>query len=120
MLAGALQTSETSDQPDHYAYFLTLYDAKEIPMSLPDIPKNPLPQVPNSVVIIEEGYYGFVGKESGLLVALRNNGDQGFFLSRDNAPSRWIPVVEFTADAKGLLSPEEVEREETEKEGEEF
>ncbi len=89
-------------------------------MAISPMSSTPESQVHHSIVIMEEGYYGFVGKESGLLVALRNNGDEGFFLSRDNAPSRWVSVGQFTADPKGLMSPEEAEKEETGKEGEEF
>lgn len=60
-----------------------------------------------SITIIESGIYGFVGKESGLIIALRENGNEGLFASRENSPLRWIKVEEFTPDGNRLIEPEE-------------
>ncbi len=64
----------------------------------------------NTVVEIE-GLYGFVGTQSGQIIALRNNGDEALFASKDNTPLSWIQIVEFTPDPHGLLSPEEAQKE---------
>jgi len=61
--------------------------------------------------IMEEGLYGFVGKESGVMIALRKEGDEILFASRENAPLRWVSTSDFTPDPHGLLTPEEAHRE---------
>ena len=63
----------------------------------------------NSVLEIE-GVYGFVGKQSGTIIALRNNGDEVLFVSKENAPLAWIKTEEFTADPLGLPTPEELRK----------
>ena len=73
--------------------------------------------VVNTVLEIE-GLYGFFGTQSGQIIALRNNGDEVLFASKENVPLAWIPTEKFTPDPAGLLTPEEVAKEE--KEGEEF
>ncbi len=64
----------------------------------------------NSVVEIE-GLYGFVGKQSGTIIAIRDNGDEVLFVSKENAPLAWIKTTEFTADPLGLPTPEEMRKE---------
>lgn len=51
----------------------------------------------------------FVGRESGLVMAMRNNGDELLFASRDNAPLRWVKVGDVNADPKGIAPVEMIE-----------
>lgn len=60
------------------------------------------------VMIPHAGVVGFVGKESGVLIALRAEGDEALFASRENAPLRWVKTMEFTPDPRGILSADEV------------
>jgi hypothetical protein len=57
--------------------------------------------------LLREALYGFVGKETGIGVALRGNGDEILFASKENSPLRWVPISEFTPDPAGILSVEE-------------
>ncbi len=56
---------------------------------------------------LREALYGFVGNETGIGIALRANGDEILFASKQNSPLRWVPVGEFTPDPAGILTVEE-------------
>ena len=64
-----------------------------------------------SSVVEIEGIFGFFGSHSGTVIALRENGDEALFVSKDNAPLEWIPTKEFTADPLAFPTPEELRKE---------
>ncbi|GEM_PF-6331955 len=57
--------------------------------------------------MLDEPLYGFVGKETGVGVALRKDGDEILFASKQNSPLRWVAVNEFTPDPAGIIPVEE-------------
>jgi hypothetical protein len=57
--------------------------------------------------MLDEVLYGFVGKETGIGVALRKDGDEILFASKENSPLRWISINEFTPDPAGIVPVEE-------------
>ena len=51
--------------------------------------------------MLDEPLYGFVGKETGVGVALRKDGDEILFASKQNSPLRWVALEPWRADANG-------------------
>lgn len=66
-----------------------------------------------SVILIPEGIMGFVGKETGVGVALRENGEELLFVTKGNdgegGPLRWIKIGDFHTDAKDIVSVDDEE-----------
>jgi len=85
-------------------------------MVVPDFSDVNSKEVTMNTVMEIEGLYGFVGTQSGQIIALRNNGDQALFASKENTPLTWIDIEKFTPDPAGLLTPEESAKEEKEDE----
>ena len=61
----------------------------------------------DTFIELERAVYGFFEKDSGIITAMRHNGDEALFFSRCMGPTRWIPTEKFTADPKGMLSPDD-------------
>jgi hypothetical protein len=59
------------------------------------------------LAFIPGGIVGFVENETGVALALRNNGDEVLFASRENAPLRWVQTTDFTPDPKGIWTVED-------------
>ncbi len=57
--------------------------------------------------LLREALYGFVGSETGIGIALRKEGEEILFASKQNSPLRWVPIEEFTPDPAGILTVEE-------------
>jgi hypothetical protein len=73
----------------------------------------------NYMLEIEGGLPGFVAgrdkdggstAEVGIIMVLRNNGEQALFASRENTPLRWIKIEDFTPDPAAVLSAEEANK----------
>lgn len=64
----------------------------------------------DTVIILDSVLYGFHRKESGIVTALRYNGEEFLFASRDSGPCRWIPVTEFHVDSKCIIPPDELRK----------
>jgi hypothetical protein len=62
----------------------------------------------------EQVVVGFVKRESGQIIAFRNNGEEGLFASRENSPLRWIKVNDFIPDPKSVMTADDAREEEDE------
>lgn len=62
----------------------------------------------NQVTWCSPGIIGYAAEEKGVIVALRNNGDECLFLSGEKKPTRWIPITEFYPDSRVILTAEDL------------
>lgn len=64
----------------------------------------------STVVPILPGILGGIEGDSGALIVLRNNGDEGLFLSGNANPLKWVRIEEFTPNPAGVLSASELRK----------
>ena len=71
----------------------------------PSPPTAPPKSIPALTPLIHP-MFCFHGKEAGIVVALRHDGDEVLFFGREMTPMRWVPVGTVTPDPKGIAPVE--------------
>lgn len=56
------------------------------------------------------GVFGFFGKQSGIILALRRDGEEALFIGKEIAAPVWIPIGSFMIDPKAVITPDEARR----------
>lgn len=71
----------------------------------PSPPTAPAKSIPALTPLIHP-LFCFVGKEGGIVVALRHDGDELLFCGREMTALRWVPVGQVVMDPKGIAPVE--------------
>lgn len=56
------------------------------------------------------GLIGFCGKESGVALVISSDEKRVLFVSKDNAPLRWVDIGEFSTDPVAVNSGDDLKK----------